>query len=105
LKKEEKCVIEAHFEISKYNLIPFFEENDLDYENETIIDVKFFPGKSRAFINDSPVNLQELQELSLFLIDIHSQQQTQELSDENVQFDIIDAIANNKETILNIRRF
>jgi DNA repair protein RecN (Recombination protein N) len=83
--KEEKCVIEAHFEISKYNLIPFFEENDLDYENETILDVKFFPGKSRAFINDSPVNLQ-LQELSLFLIDIHSQQQTQELSDENVQF-------------------
>jgi DNA repair protein RecN (Recombination protein N) len=99
--KEEKCVIEAHFEISKYNLIPFFEENDLDYENETIIRREILPsGKSRAFINDSPVNLQELQELSLFLIDIHSQQQTQELSDENVQFDIIDAIANNKETIL-----
>ena len=52
-------------------------------------------GKSRAFINDSPVNLQELQDLSLFLIDIHSQQQTQELSDEGVQFKIIDAIANN----------
>lgn len=99
--KEEKCVIEAHFEISKYNLIPFFEENDLDYENETIIRREILPsGKSRAFINDSPVNLQELQELSLFLIDIHSQQQTQELSDENVQFEIIDAIANNKETIL-----
>jgi DNA repair protein RecN (Recombination protein N) len=99
--KEEKCVIEAHFEISKYNLLPFFEENDLDYENETIIRREILPsGKSRAFINDSPVNLQELQELSLFLIDIHSQQQTQELSDENVQFEIIDAIANNKETIL-----
>ena len=99
--KEEKCVIEAHFEISKYNLIPFFEENDLDYENETIIRREILPsGKSRAFINDSPVNLQELQELSLFLIDIHSQQQTQELSDENVQFEIIDAIANNKESIL-----
>nr|WP_309755105.1 DNA repair protein RecN [Flavobacterium sp.] len=99
--KEEKCVIEAHFEISKYNLIPFFEENDLDYENETIIRREILPsGKSRAFINDSPVNLQELQELSLFLIDIHSQQQTQELSDENVQFEIIDAIANNKETVL-----
>ena len=99
--KEEKCVIEAHFEISKYNLIPFFEENDLDYENETIIRREILPsGKSRAFINDSPVNLQELQELSMFLIDIHSQQQTQELSDENVQFEIIDAIANNKETIL-----
>jgi DNA repair protein RecN (Recombination protein N) len=99
--KEEKCVIEAHFEISKYNLLPFFEENDLDYENDTIIRREILPsGKSRAFINDSPVNLQELQELSLFLIDIHSQQQTQELSDENVQFNIIDAIADNKETIL-----
>ncbi|RKS93930.1 DNA replication and repair protein RecN [Flavobacterium limicola] len=99
--KDEKCIIEAHFEISKYNLLPFFEENDLDYENDTIIRREILPsGKSRAFINDSPVNLQELQELSLFLIDIHSQQQTQELSDENVQFEIIDAIANNKETIL-----
>lgn len=99
--KEEKCVIEAHFEISKYNLLPFFAENDLDYENETIIRREILPsGKSRAFINDSPVNLQELQELSLFLIDIHSQQQTQELSDENVQFNIIDAIAANKDTIL-----
>ncbi|MDI5888249.1 DNA repair protein RecN [Flavobacterium yafengii] len=99
--KEEKCIIEAHFEISKYNLLSFFEANDLDYENDTIIRREILPsGKSRAFINDSPVNLQELQELSLFLIDIHSQQQTQELSDENVQFEIIDAIANNKETIL-----
>ena len=99
--KEEKCIIEAHFEISKYNLLPFFEANDLDYENDTIIRREILPsGKSRAFINDSPVNLQELQELSLFLIDIHSQQQTQELSDENVQFEIIDAIANNKEIIL-----
>jgi len=99
--KEEKCVIEAHFEISKYNLLPFFEENDLDFENDTIIRREILPsGKSRAFINDSPVNLQELQQLSLFLIDIHSQQQTQELSDESVQFEIIDAIANNKEIIL-----
>ena len=99
--KEEKCIIEAHFEISKYNLLPFFEANDLDYEDDTIISREILSsGKSRAFINDSPVNLQELQELSLFLIDIHSQQQTQELSDENVQFNIIDAIANNKEIIL-----
>ena len=98
--KEEKCVIEAQFEISKYNLKEFFEANDLDYEDETIIRREILPsGKSRAFINDSPVNLQELQDLSLFLIDIHSQQQTQELSDENVQFKIIDAIANNLETI------
>ncbi|MDW8850604.1 DNA repair protein RecN [Flavobacterium sp. MMLR14_040] len=98
--KEEKCVIEAHFEISKYNLKEFFEANDLDYEDDTIIRREILPsGKSRAFINDSPVNLQELQDLSLFLIDIHSQQQTQELSDEGVQFKIIDAIANNFDTI------
>ncbi|SHG18419.1 DNA replication and repair protein RecN [Flavobacterium fluvii] len=99
--KEEKCVIEAHFEISKYNLLPFFEANDLDYEDETIIRREILSsGKSRAFINDSPVNLQELQELSLFLIDIHSQHQTQELSEEKVQFEIIDAIADNQEHIL-----
>lgn len=99
--KEEKCIIEAHFEISKYNLLPFFEANDLDYESDTIIRREILPsGKSRAFVNDSPVNLQELQELSWFLIDIHSQQQTRELSDENIQFEIIDAIADNQETIL-----
>lgn len=98
--KEEKCVIEAQFEIGKYNLKDFFEANDLDYEDETIIRREILPsGKSRAFINDSPVNLQELQDLSLYLIDIHSQQQTQELSDESVQFKIIDAIANNSEII------
>lgn len=98
--KEEKCIIEAQFEIGKYNLKEFFEANDLDYEEETIIRREILPsGKSRAFINDSPVNLQELQDLSLYLIDIHSQQQTQELSDENVQFKIIDAIANNSDVI------
>lgn len=98
--KEEKCVIEAQFEIGKYNLKDFFEANDLDYEDDTIIRREILPsGKSRAFINDSPVNLQELQDLSLYLIDIHSQQQTQELSDESVQFKIIDAIANNSDVI------
>ncbi|MGZ9676075.1 DNA repair protein RecN [Flavobacterium sp. GNP001] len=98
--KEEKCVIEAQFEISKYNLRPFFESNDLDYEDETIIRREILPsGKSRAFINDSPANLQELQDLSVFLLDIHSQQQTQELSDEGAQFAIIDAIASNNGTI------
>jgi DNA repair protein RecN (Recombination protein N) len=98
--KEEKCVIEAYFDISKYNLKSFFEANDLDYEDETIIRREILPsGKSRAFINDSPVNLQELQDLSLFLIDIHSQQQTQELSEETVQFTIVDAIADNQSEI------
>ncbi|MFB3388519.1 DNA repair protein RecN [Flavobacterium sp. LAR06] len=103
--KEEKCIIEAQFEISKYNLKEFFEANDLDYEDDTIIRREILPsGKSRAFINDSPVNLQELQDLSLFLIDIHSQQQTQELSDETVQFKIIDAIANNFDVIASYQK-
>jgi DNA repair protein RecN (Recombination protein N) len=99
--KEEKCVIEACFDISKYNLNSFFLANDIDYEDETIIRREILPsGKSRAFINDSPVNLQELQELGLYLIDIHSQHQTQELKEEKVQFEIIDAIANNQSIIL-----
>jgi DNA repair protein RecN (Recombination protein N) len=98
--KDEKCIIEAHFQISNYNLQSFFEANNLDYEAETIIRREILPsGKSRAFINDSPVNLQELQNLSLFLIDIHSQHQTQELSEETFQFQIIDAVANNFDII------
>lgn len=98
--KDEKCIIEAHFQISGYDLKSFFDENDLDYEAETIIRREILPsGKSRAFINDSPVNLQELLELSVFLIDIHSQHQTQELAEEQFQFQIIDAIANNQNLI------
>lgn len=94
--KEEKCVIEAQFAIVKYNLQSFFEAHDFDYDDNTIIRREILPsGKSRAFVNDSPVNVSDLQELGLFLIDIHSQQQTQELSDEKIQFEIIDAIAQN----------
>lgn len=92
--KEQKCIIEAHFEIKAYTLQPFFEENDLDYEDTTIIRREILPsGKSRAFVNDSPVNLQELQQLGDFLLDIHSQHQTQELSNEEYQIQILDAIA------------
>ncbi len=98
--KDEKCVIETNFSISKYNLQPFFNENDLDYQDKTIIRREILPtGKSRAFINDCPVNLQQLQDLSEFLIDIHSQHQTQELSNEEYQFQIIDAIAGNQEIL------
>lgn len=94
--KEEKCVIEAQFSISKYNLQSFFESHDFDYDAFTIIRREILPsGKSRAFVNDSPVNVSDLQELGVYLIDIHSQQQTQELSDEKIQFEIIDAIAEN----------
>ncbi|GAA4041055.1 DNA repair protein RecN [Flavobacterium chungnamense] len=98
--KEEKCIIEAHFQIKNYNLKSFFVSNDLDYEDETIIRREILPsGKSRAFINDTPVNLNELQELSNYLIDIHSQHQTQELSDDAVQFQIIDSVASNFDFI------
>ncbi len=98
--KEEKCIIEATFQVKNYNLQSFFTENDLDYEDETIIRREILPsGKSRAFINDTPVNLQELQDLSNFLVDIHSQNQTQELSDDTYQFQILDAVADNSDVI------
>jgi DNA repair protein RecN (Recombination protein N) len=98
--KEEKCIIEAHFEISRYQLQAFFNDNAMDYEDVTILRREILPsGKSRAFVNDSPVNLQELQNLGLYLIDIHSQHQTQELSETHIQFQIIDAIANNQEAV------
>jgi len=98
--KDEKCIIEAQFRISGYDLQPFFEANDLDYDDETIIRREILPsGKSRAFVNDSPVNLQELQALGEKLIDIHSQHETRELSDESFQFAIIDAIAANRDTL------
>ncbi len=104
--KDEKCIVEANFSIGKYELEFFFESNDLDYEQETIIRREILPsGKSRAFVNDSPVNLQQLQDLSYYLIDVHSQHQTLELSEEEYQFKIIDAIANNQELGIEFQSF
>ncbi len=104
-QKDEKCIIEAHFEISRYHLQEFFETNDMDYEDVSILRREILPsGKSRAFVNDSPVNLQELQDLGFFLIDIHSQHQTQELSEEHIQFKIIDAIAGNQDLVLHFAK-
>lgn len=103
--KEQKCVVEAYFKIGDYNLQEFFLENDMDYEDVTIIRREILPsGKSRAFVNDSPVNLQELQKLGEYLIDIHSQQQTRELSDENYQMQILDAIAGNGDILAGYRQ-
>lgn len=104
--KDDKCIVEANFSIGKYDLEFFFESNDLDYEQETIIRREILPsGKSRAFVNDSPVNLQQLQDLSFYLIDVHSQHQTLELSEEEYQFKIIDAIANNQELGIEFQSF
>lgn len=98
--KEKKCVVEASFEISNYKLQNLFETNDLDYENTTIIRREILPsGKSRAFINDTPVNLSELQILAENLIDIHSQNQTRELEQQNYQISILDAIGSNSENL------
>ena len=98
--KEKKCVVEASFEISRYNLNSLFEDNDLDFENTTIIRREILPsGKSRAFINDTPVNLSELQLLSENLIDIHSQHQTRELEQQNYQISILDAIGINTDNL------
>ena len=103
-QKDLKCVIEARFDITNYNLTHFFESNDLDFENETIIRREILPsGKSRAFVNDSPINLTSLEELGKYLIDIHSQNQTHELSEESMQFKIIDAIANNEPIIIDYK--
>ncbi len=94
--KELKCVVEANFQISNYNLESFFIDNDLEFDVETIIRREILPsGKSRAFINDSPANVSQVQQLGNFLLDIHSQQQTQELSEENFQFTMVDALAAN----------
>ena len=99
--KEQKCIIEAQFAISNYNLQSFFNENDMDYDDKTIIRREILhSGKSRAFVNDSPVNLQELQELGALLLDIHSQHQTRELTEENYQIDILDAVANNSDLVV-----
>lgn len=95
-----KCIIEASFNIENFNLKSFFKTNDLDFESLTILRREILPsGKSRAFINDSPVNLSVLAGLGEQLIDIHSQQQTQELTNDNFQFHVLDALAQNDTSI------
>jgi DNA repair protein RecN (Recombination protein N) len=96
--KEKKCIIEAEFSIQNYNLEFFFKDNDLDYEPLTIIRREILPsGKSRAFINDTPLTLNILNRLSERLIDVHSQHQTLQLGDVGYQFYLIDSLALNKK--------
>lgn len=96
----KKCVIEATFDIANYDLKTIFREENIDYESETIIRREILPsGKSRAFVNDSPVNLNTLAVLGEHLIDIHSQHQTLELTSNDFQFQIIDALANNEANL------
>ena len=94
---DEKCFVEATFSIQDYNLKNLFEELDLDYDAITLIRREILPsGKSRAFVNDSPVNLNILQRLGQELIDVHSQHQTLSLTQSDFQLEVLDALANNK---------
>ncbi|MEO1518547.1 MAG: DNA repair protein RecN [Bacteroidota bacterium] len=93
---ERKCVVEGHFDIEHYQLQPFFEEHDLDYETDTVLRRELTPsGKSRAFINDTPVNLATLQQLSGALIDLHQQFDTRDINNVSFQLRMIDALAKN----------
>lgn len=101
---KKKCIIEGIFDISNYDLLSFFERSDLDYEPKTIIRREILAsGKSRAFVNDTPVTLANLTELGRYLIDIHSQHETLSLGNTDYQFEVIDTIAKNEALHLEYR--
>ncbi len=101
----QKCVVEGVFDISQYDLTALFEQEGLDYENETIIRREILPsGKSRAFVNDTPVTLQSLAALGVKLIDIHSQHQTLEVTTNDFQFKVLDALAETHREIESYKR-
>ncbi|SFC50543.1 DNA repair protein RecN (Recombination protein N) [Flagellimonas taeanensis] len=98
--EEQKCVIEAEFDLSKYQLQQFFKENDLDYEDVTILRREILPsGKSRAFVNDTPVTLDVLRALGDQLVDVHSQHQTMRLTENDFQMKVVDALAGNADNL------
>ena len=95
--KDRKCIVEAEFALERYpKLKEYFTQNDLDYDPMTILRREIQPsGKSRAFVNDSPVTLNILSGLGSHLIDVHSQHQTLELTDHDFQLHVVDALAGN----------
>lgn len=98
--KKRKCVVEGTFNIKDYGLESFYENNGLDYDNDTIIRREISPsGKSRAFINDTPVKLNVLKALGTQLVDIHSQNQTLKLNDPGFQLALLDNFAGNQNLI------
>ena len=97
---ERKCVVEGNFLLTNYGLKDFFEHKELDYANETILRREISPaGKSRAFINDTPVNLNTLKELSIKLIDIHSQHESLNLNQSEFQLKVVDSFAGNSNLL------
>ena len=96
----KKCIVEATFDLSNYNLKNVFADNNLDYDTDTIIRREILPsGKSRAFVNDSPVILNQLSSISQYIIDIHSQHQNLDLVNIDFQFDVIDSVSNNNKLL------
>jgi len=95
--ESKKCSVEAVFNISAYDLRVFFQDNEIEYDDETVIRREISPsGKSRAFINDTPVNLNILQQLSGALLDLHQQFDTLDIHNVSFQLRMIDALADNK---------
>lgn len=95
-----KCIIEARFDISAYGMQPFFEENELEYEEECILRREVSAsGKSRAFINDTPASLAQMKELGELLIDVHSQHQNLLLNKEGFQLNVLDILSHNEEAL------
>ena len=95
-----KCIIEARFDISAYGMQPFFEENELEYEEECILRREVSAsGKSRAFINDTPASLAQMKELGEQLIDVHSQHQNLLLNKEGFQLNVLDILSHNEEAL------
>lgn len=102
--KEKKCVIEGEFMLKGYELENFFAENEIDFEENSILRREINPqGKSRAFINDTPVTIQVLKELGTILVDIHSQHQTLEINKSVNRFDLLDTYANAKSELKKYR--
>ena len=100
----QKCVVEGVFNIEGYHLKKFFKENDLDYETHTIIRRELLPsGKSRAFINDTPVTLAQLVLLGARLVDIHSQNKTLQVVENDFQFEMMDTFSNNGKLLTQYR--
>ncbi|MEY4925610.1 MAG: hypothetical protein RI894_46 [Bacteroidota bacterium] len=98
---EQKCVVEANFAIKDYNLKPFFEQHELDYDDELVISREITPsGKSRAFINDTPTQLPILKQLTAALIDLHQQFDTLDIHNVSFQLRMIDALAGNKSLLV-----
>lgn len=98
--KTDKCTAEGIFDIRNYGMQNFFSENELDYDDVTILRREITPqGKSRAFINDTPVNVRVLHDLGLKLIDIHSQHQNLDLNEKNYQLQVVDLVAGNGEVL------